>query len=223
MSIDAKRRARVRAVDHGLLALGALLTAFGVSGNPMLLVFPMWIFTYELREPLRRVGTRLPLDLSFLGFGVLFGMLTEVFAIVNNLSRPPDQRVLLSPDPARDFVYGLFYYTFVIGTWDLLLRRYRYSKIEVFLITGALGIFTEEVGRVFVGIFTVPVTGFLYAIIVAFVYGIFPMLTCLVNEGRFSPQYESNWPKRLVVASAALFIQWAVYGNVVLPLLKRVY
>jgi hypothetical protein len=35
-------------------ALGIFLTVVGISKNPMLLIFPMWIFTYLNREPLRR-------------------------------------------------------------------------------------------------------------------------------------------------------------------------
>lgn len=46
--------------------------------------------------------------LWFLGFGVFFGLLTEVLAIINNRSLPPEKRILLSPDPMLDLIYGLF-------------------------------------------------------------------------------------------------------------------
>ena len=32
----------------------------GISGNPMLLIFPMWIFTYLNRELLRRLVKGVP-------------------------------------------------------------------------------------------------------------------------------------------------------------------
>lgn len=202
--------------------LGILLTIIGVSGNPMLLIFPMWIFTYLLREPLRRMVRSVPFSVSFIGSGVFFGLLTEVFAIVNNRSLPPEQRILLSPDPILDLIYGLFYYSLLIATWYVLIRGFTYSKKEVFLLTGIYGIFTEEMGQVFMRIFTVPVTGLLYAIIVSFVYGIFPMLAYMVSEEKLGAK-KSNVIIRFLIAAPVLFVEWAVYGLFVLPALKRVF
>ena len=209
-------------MNYLLWFLGILLTVIGISGNPMLLIFPMWIFTYLLREPLRRLVRGVPLSVSFIGSGVFFGLLTEVFAIINNRSLPPEQRILLSPDPMLDLIYGLFYYSLLIATWYVLIRGFTYSKKEVFLLTGIYGIFTEEMGQVFVRIFTVPVTGLLYAIIVSFVYGIFPMLAYMVSEEKLGAK-KSNVIIRFLVAAPVLFVEWAVYGLFVLPALKRVF
>jgi hypothetical protein len=121
-----------------------------------------------------------------------------------------------------DLIYGLFYYSLLIVTWYLLIRGFTYSKKEVFLVTGIYGIFTEEVGQVFLRIFTVPVIGLLYAIIVSFVYGIFPMLAYMVSEEKLGVQ-RANVIVRFLVAAPALFVEWAVYGLFVLPALKRVF
>lgn len=203
----------------GLLAV--LLAAVACRGNFMLLIFPMWIVTWLLREPLRRWVNRLPLGLAFVGSGTIFGMLTEAMAILNNRALPPEKRILLSPDPALDVLYGLFYYLLLVSTWYLLIRAFTYSKREVFVIAGVYGILTEEVGQVFLRIFTVPVTGALYAVMVAFVYGIFPVLAYLLCEERFGPR-RSNLGLRFLVAAMALFVEWAVYGLFLLPMLKRV-
>jgi hypothetical protein len=202
--------------------LGISLTIIGISGNPMLLIFPIWIFTYLNREPLRRLVRGVPFSVSFIGFGVLFGLLTEVFAIVNNRSLPPEKRILLSPDPVLDLVYGVFYYSLLIATWYFLVRAFTYSKTEIFVITGIYGIFTEEVGQVFLRIFTVPVVGFLYAIIVSFVYGIFPMLAYMVSEEKLGAK-KSGVVVRFLVAAPAFFVEWAAYGLFILPALKRVF
>jgi hypothetical protein len=90
-----------------LWALGILLTGVGLANNPMLLILPMWIFTYLRRERLRRFIYNTPLSLSFIGFGMFFGFLTEIFAIVNNRHLPPEQRILLSPNPVLDLIYGV--------------------------------------------------------------------------------------------------------------------
>ncbi len=47
----------------------------------------------------------MPLSVSFIGSGLFFGLLTEIFAIVNNLHLPPEQRILLSPVPVLDLVW----------------------------------------------------------------------------------------------------------------------
>jgi hypothetical protein len=205
-----------------LWSLGILLTAVGISGHPMLLIFPMWVFTYLNREPLRRLVRRVPFSLSFIGFGIFFGLLTEVFAILDNLPLPPEKRILLSPDPLLDVTYGLFYYAFLIATWYVLIKAFTYSKTEVFVITGIYGILTEEVGQVFLRIFTVPVVGLLYAIIVSFVYGIFPMLAYMVSQEKLAEK-KSNVAVRFLTAALVLFVEWAVYGLVVLPTLKRLF
>jgi hypothetical protein len=80
---------------------------------------------------------------------------------------------------------------------------------------------TEEVGQVFLRIFRVPVVGLLYALIVAMVYGIFPMLTYMVSEEKLVRPRRANLVVRFLVAAVALFVEWAVYGLFVLPTLKR--
>lgn len=206
-----------------LWVLGILLTAVGLANNPMLLIFPMWIFTYVERARLRRFVQKVPLGLSFIGFGMFFGLLTEVFAIVNNRHLAPEQRILLSPNLVLDLIYGVFYYLMLIVTWFLLISAFTYSKKEVFVITGIFGIMTEEVGQVFLRMFRVPIIGLLYALIVSFVYGIFPMLAYMVSEEKLVAPKRGNLPGRFLAAAVALFLQWALYGLFVLPALKRVF
>jgi hypothetical protein len=62
----------------------------------MLLIFGMRIFTYLSREPMRRLVWGVPPSVSFIGSGLCFGLLTEVFAILKNRHLPPEQRILLS-------------------------------------------------------------------------------------------------------------------------------
>ena len=204
-----------------LIVLGIILIIFGLN-EPMILIFPMWIFTYLSKERLTNLLVKLPLWLSFIGTGILFGLLTEIFAIIENLSKPIDQRILLSGDPLTDIIYGFVYYLFVVLAWYLLLRKMRYSNKDVFLITGIYGIFTEETGQVFLRIFTVPLFGILYAVIIMFVYGIFPMLAHTLNEKRFSNR-SYNLIKRYPFAFFALFIQYAIYGLLILPTLKSIF
>jgi hypothetical protein len=203
-----------------LWTLGILLTVVGIANNPMLLIFPMWIFTYLKQATLRRWVKRVSLSISFIGFGLFFGLLTEAFAILNNRHLPPQKRILLSPDPVLDLAYGFVYYLMLILTWFALIKRFRYSRMEVFIITGMFGIMTEEVGQVFVRIFRAPVIGLLYTVIVSFVYGIFPMLAYIVSEEKLGIPKRGNFLTRFLAAAVALFLQWAVFGLLVLPALK---
>jgi hypothetical protein len=67
----------------------------------------MWIFADLNKERLRRWVQGIPLSVSFIGFGLLFGLPTEVFAILNNRHLPPEERILLSPNPMLDLAYVL--------------------------------------------------------------------------------------------------------------------
>jgi len=203
-----------------LTILGLILVLFGIN-DPMLLIFPMWIFTYLLKNKLILLLNRFPLPVAFIGAGVFFGLATEVFAILNNISVPLEQRILISPDPVLDLIYGFFYYLLLIFTWYILLRKIKYSKKEVFLITGLLGVFTEEGGQVFLRILSSPIEGFLYAIIIMFVYGLFPMLAYLLCEERFENK-QKNLFLRYGFAIVVLFLQWAIYGIFLLPILKAI-
>ena len=203
-----------------LALLLILLTALGF-GSPMVLMFPLWIVTVLLQAPLRNLLSRLPGSTGFLLAVVLYGLAIETFAILTNLDRPPEQRILLDPRPLRDLTMAAPYYLFVGAAWWLLLRRVRFSRFHVFLLTGVYGIFVEESGGVVARIFTQPVTGILYALLVMMVYGLFPMLALSVSEERFSPSRRRPNVKDHVLALVALFLQYAVYGNTVYPFLKH--
>ncbi len=205
-----------------LTFLGFILTILSFE-NPMLFIFPMWIFVVLLKTPLTRVFAKFPRDWGFVVAGVLFGLLTELFAILNSLDLPPDERILLHPEPIPDLIYGLFYYSFLIFTWYFLLRKINFSVKDIFFLTGIFGIFVEETGQVFLRIFSQPVTGFLYAIMVAFVYGIFPMLAYLLTEGRFPVDREPRKFRHYLLVALALFLQYAIYGNFVYQNLENIF
>ena len=206
-----------------LYVMAFLMTIRGITSNTMLLIFPMWIVAELNRDRLHRLVRNVPLSVAFVGSGLFFGLLTEVFAVLNNLHLPPEKRILISPDPVLDLTYGIVYYAMLVGTWYVLVRGFTYSRPEVFVLSGIYGIMTEEGGQVFLRIFQTPIVGLLYALVVSFVYGIFPMLACMVSEEKLAYRRRSNLFVRLAVAPLALFLEWAVYGLLVLPTMKRVF
>lgn len=208
-------RARVRTA--AIWVAGVACTLIGISDSPMLLVLAMWFLGRLARAPLRRLVSRLPPWLAFAAPGFVFGLLTETFAIWNNLALPPEKRVLMSPDPARDLAFGVLYYSMLIGAWSVLLVRYAFTKRELFVTAGVYGVMVEEVGQVFVRIFTVPGIGLLYALMVACIYGIFPLLAYEVGEVRLAtlPRRRTRWMHPL--AAGALAAEWLAFGILVLP------
>lgn len=202
-----------------LFILALILVIFGLN-SPMTLVFPLWIFTYLFKNKLAYLLSKIPKEYGFIISGILFGLLIEIFAIFQNL--PKSEKVLLSPDPFLDLIYGFVYYASVIIVWYLILKRINFSKKEVFFLTGIYGIFVEESGRVFLSIFTTGIVGPLYAMLVMTIYGLFPYLAYVITEKSFNKERRERKLWHYFLVGLALFLQWAVFGNFILPFLKKI-
>lgn len=166
---------------------------------------------HRCREPLRRVLDRWPAGGAFWVAGGVGGLLTESFAILGNLSKPPADRILLHPQPAVDLLFGVFYYGLFMGLWVFLRGRWSFSKTGVFVVSGLFGLATEQGGAIVQGVVARPILGGLLGFLVMSVYGVFPAQALHLTEGR--------WPARprpgfRAVGTAALgfFLFWAFYG-----------
>jgi hypothetical protein len=188
----------------------------------MAFLAPLAIVAYFFKDNISLFLKRFSPFVAFIFSGVIFGLITEFLAIIENLNISSDQKVLLSAHPLNDILFGFAYYFSVMIVWYFLLKRYKYSKKEVFLITGIYGVFVERSGQVLIGIFNAPIIGTLYALIIIFVYGLFPSLALMITEGRFKGNKES-YLKKYVFGFIALFIQWVVFGIIFLPVLKLAF
>jgi hypothetical protein len=205
-----------------LSILGILLILLGFN-SPMILIFPLWIFSYLFKNHLIFLFKKIPKNYGFIIAGIVYGLIIESFAIMDNLGKPKDEMVLLSSLPTLDLIYGFFYYFCVIIAWYIVLRKINFSKKEIFLFTGIYGVFVEQTGQVFIQIFTLPGLGLLYAILVIFVYGLFPMLAYSITENSFNQERKKTEYKHYLIIAFALFLQWAIYGNFILPILIRIF
>lgn len=178
----------------------------------MLLIYPMLLVGYLLRRQFAVLVRRLPLPAAFISLGLLFGLLTETFAVLDNLAKPVGTRILLNQNPTLDLLEGVLYYGLFILAWYLLLRAYAFSKTQVFVLSGIFGILSEQAGAIALGSFTHPLTGILLALVVASVYGIFPFLAYLITEDRFAPRPRPG-VRGLVWSVLAFFLFWATAGN----------
>lgn len=205
-----------------LIFIAIIFTFLGFTSGPMAFLAPLAIVTYFFRDKIFLFLNRFSPLAAFVISGVIFGLITELLAIIENLDISADQRVLLSASPVKDILFGFVYYSLVMFTWYFLLKRYNYSRKEVFLVTGIYGVFVERSGQVLIGIFNAPIIGSLYALIIIFVYGLFPSLALMVTEGRFRGN-KASYLKRYAFGLIALFIQWIVFGIIFLPVLKLAF
>ncbi len=183
--------------------------------NAQGIIFPVAILVMILKDRIKYFFTRFSAGISFIGLGICMGLLTEFFAIISNSNLPNNQKILLHPDPYIDLLIGLFYYSFIIITWFLILRRYSFNKKTVFILSGLIGVLTEQSGSIFLEIFLNPISGIPMAIIIACIYAIFPTIAYTISEEQFPktriyPKYH-----HYILAMFMLFIQWAIFGNVV--------
>lgn len=188
----------------------------------MILIIPFALLVYFFRNAIASFVRRFPLPYAFIFLSTLFGLFIEGFAILDNLKKPEAERILMSPHPLTDLAFGVFYYGLVSSAWYFLVRKYAFTKKEVFLLTGiVLGLFTEQGGKIFFGaIASVP--GFLVALLVIGIYGIFPTLSYLVTEDRFSKERKTPSVRTYALAVLVLILQWALFGLFVLPFLKLI-
>lgn len=181
--------------------------------SPMGWVFPMWIAVYLFKDRFKHLLERWPAGVGFIASGLTFGLLTESFAILDNWNVPPDQKILLHPNPFIDLLMGLFYYLLFIVTWYLILRKTNLSKSAIFILSGLFGLAVEQDGAILSGLLANPILGTLMAFLVMSVYGIFPMLAYALTEDRF-PERANPRSWHYPLALLSLFVFWAVYGNV---------
>ncbi len=182
--------------------------------SPQGLIFPLGIVVYLFKDKFAVLLGKIPLPVAFMLSGLLFGLMTESFAILENLDAPPEQKILLHPNPAVDLFMGAFYYGMFILAWFLLLRKYSFSKKAVFIISGIFGLFTEQQGAVLDGIVANPLLGLIMAFLIMSVYGLFPLLAYMLTEERFNDRQKPT-VRHYVFAALALFLFWAIYGNFV--------
>ena len=203
-----------------LLGVALLIVIF--RDSPQTYIYPMALFVYAARKPLADFLWRFPRAVAFLGLGTLLGLITEVFATFSNINLPPEDKVLLHPVPAYDLLFGLFYYFLFMLAWYVLLRKFAFSKTTVFIGSGMFGALVEQGGMHLVNVVANPFWGSLMLVIIMSAYAIFPTLTYLVTEDRFEGRRKPQWWQYGLIA-AALFVFWAIYGNLVHPTLLEIF
>ncbi len=207
------------------ILLGLLLLS---ADEPMSLVFVLGIACVLFHKPLLVLATKWQSSWYFVVFGIVFGMYTEVCALLGNMHKPLSERILLDPHPMMDLVFGFFFYGLFVLSWYGILRQRAFSLWHVFLISGCIGILTEQFNPaaggpvILLGVFSNPLIGIPMALLIAGVYGIFPTIAYFFTKHTFGLRKQVS-KTDMVFAIGVLLFQWAIFGNFLLPLLKRLF
>ena len=143
-------------------------------------IFSIYCFIVYFRKFSEKYND-IPLNprVKFFLFLLLFGMITEVFAIVDNLPKPPGERILFNPNPMIDLYLALGYYSAFALMWSLTYYRFNFTHFSIFLIAGSFGLVFEQTGGI---LFSLNPFIYLYVFLV---YGSFQASTAaLANTER---------------------------------------
>jgi len=171
-----------------------------------LLIYSVFVVAYLLRRQLVRLADLLPgppaLHLVF--FFIVSGDLAETFAWMDNYSKAMVEPALLHPQLIPDLILGVGLYTGWALAWLIVLRWYRFSLIETFVVTGFQAIFFEQLGGVFLRMVSALLTNPLLSLLMGlYVFGVHASvvgLAMLPVIHRFDdPRKSRHWSRFVLV------------------------
>jgi hypothetical protein len=185
--------------------IGAVVTVFLILAQDFQLpIFGIFIiffgFTKLHSKPFNFETLRLkssPLKLlkvKYTGVGVLFGIITEILAILNNIAKPLEQRNLFHPDPVTDLILSITYYLPVSIAAMLVVFHYNIKLLDLFIAGGVYGILSEQDFAIFLTF------NIFYWFYVFLVYGSFLALPFVIFRSKIQ-QYPRKQIKRILQIS----------------------
>ncbi len=125
-----------------LFAFSGVLVLLACINSPVLLPYPLLVLAY-LR------GWRLPVSGVPWQRLLLCTFVLEITAWLDNYLRNDPSPALLHPQLIPDLIYSVGVYAAWWLTWWWVLRRYRFTTLQVFLTTGLYGVILEQQGKIF--------------------------------------------------------------------------
>ncbi len=200
-----------------LFAFSGVLVLLACINSPVLLPYPLLVLAY-LR------GWRLPVSGApwqrLLVSTLLCTFVLEATAWLDNYLRNNPAPALFHPQLIPDLIYSVGVYGAWWLTWWLVLRRYRFTTLQVFLTTGLYGVILEQQGTIFLaGLAGMP-AGLILWTFVAIAYGSTMGLAFFLVRDSFTVARDTGW--KYPLAWAALFVLTVatsfVWGLVLLAL-----
>ncbi len=172
-------------------------------------IFSIFLFLIFFKDRLgwyERIKFSPPL--KFFIFFMLFGLITEMFAVVDNLPKPPSERILLHHDPWIDMYLAIGYYAGFAISWTFFITRFNFSYPHVFLIGGFFGLIFEQTGGI---LFSLNLFIYLYVFLV---YGSFQASAAVLAESelrRMKRKEIKKWTMALLgalIEIISFFLAW---------------
>ncbi|MHA1339782.1 MAG: hypothetical protein ACTSRZ_03210 [Promethearchaeota archaeon] len=131
------------------------------------------------RESVRSIN-KIRLFLAITLVGLIFGELTELFAVLSNLHLPPEERILFLPDPILDLLVAIAYYLPIMIVVAIFLVKFQIDLKFIFILGGIYGVITEQNGAILLSL------NFIFWIYVFLVYGSFISIPYVIFAGKLS-------------------------------------
>ncbi len=184
----------------------------------MLLIYTIFVVAALFRRKLTSLFERLPgrVSLHLFTLVLLSGSITEILAWTNNFLKGAKEPALFHPQLIPDLILGVGFYGGWATAWLIAFRWFRFTLLEVFLVTGFQGIFFEQLGAVFLTMLRVfansPLLSILLGVYVFVVHGSIIGLALAPVIDRFDlPQKSRHWVRFPVVI--ALMVSLAFVGT----------
>ncbi|MDD5370683.1 MAG: hypothetical protein PHQ40_16495 [Anaerolineaceae bacterium] len=129
-----------------LFAFSGVIVLLGSINSPVLLPYPLFVLTYLCGWRLPQIGTP---AVRLLLATMLSTTILETGAWLDNYLKNAPAPILLHPQLIPDLMISIGIYAAWWLTWWLILRRYHFTVLQVFLTTGLYGVLLEQQGKVF--------------------------------------------------------------------------
>lgn len=183
--------------------------------DPTLLIYSLFVLSYFLRDKFvsRTNKIILPKSLKFFVLVSFSAFIVEIFAWLESyLNRNPNPP-LLHPQLFADLISAVGFYGSWVIAWLVLMKFFKYSLKEVFVIQGLYGIFIEQQGAVFLQGLTNPL-GVIWWVYVFLVYGSVIGIAYLPVRDEFFQEERSNHWIKYPLAFVFIFISTLVVSTV---------
>jgi hypothetical protein len=178
--------------------MGKLKFLFGLSGilgflasinSPVLFPYPLLVLAVWRGWRLPRIGAP---GVQLLVATAISTSILEISAWLDNFIKNEPEPALFHPQLIPDLIISVGVYSAWWLAWWLILHRYRFTALQVFITTGLYGILIEQQGKIFLaGLAAFPL-GIALWLFVAVAYGSTMALAFCLAGARFTALNESK-------------------------------
>lgn len=156
----------------------------------LLFGLPLWMYRQRVEAALQNWKASPALKFILLGYGMV--LLEEVFAALFNHLTEGFQPLLYLVRVGQFWALNVLAFSGLILGWYFLLSRFRYSRLEAFMLVGAYGLFSE---RIYTQAFANPIAFLFFVAPTVFIYGqiLSPSILSLERPGTRNLNVVLRW------------------------------